>query len=266
MEHINKENQYRLVSYTSPILFLLLWEFTVRVGILDYRFFPPPTVVLKTLFEMVISGELFDHLFISLQRIFLGFFLGAVPGVVLGLLMGWNRWARAFMDPLVSAFFPIPKISLLPLILIIFGIGEMSKVIVVAIAGLFQILLTTAHGVMNIDPILIQAGKNYGAKGFSLFSKVILPASLSSIFSGLRLSLGISLLIIVAAEFVAANHGIGYMIWISWATLSVKKMYVGLVVIALLGIIFTRGLESLGKRLMPWSQENNDQVQSRKSL
>lgn len=262
----NKESQYRLVSLVSPILFLLVWEFTVRIGILDYRFFPPPTVVIITLIEMIMSGELFDHLFISLQRILLGFLLGAVPGVILGLLIGWNRWFRAFLDPLISAFYPIPKISLLPLILIIFGIGEMSKVIIVAIAGMFQVLLTTAHGVRNIDPVLIQAGKNYGAKGFTLFSKVILPASLSSIFSGLRLSLGICLLIIVAAEFVAANHGIGYMIWISWSTLSVKKMYVGLVVIAALGILFTRGLESLGKRLMPWVQDNRDQVQSEKSI
>jgi len=261
----NKESRYRLVSIISPILMLLLWEFTVRVGILDYRFFPTPTMVIKTLSEMVISGELFEHLFISLQRIFLGFILGAVPGVLVGMLMGWNRWVRAFLDPLVAALYPIPKLSLLPLILIIFGIGEMSKVIVVALAGFFLVLLTTAHGVMNIDPVLIQAGKNYGAKGTSLFTKVILPATLPSIFSGLRLSLGICLLIIVAAEFVAANHGIGYLIWISWSTLSVKKMYVGLVVIAALGVLFTKGLESLGKKLMPWMQEINDHAQGGES-
>jgi NitT/TauT family transport system permease protein len=257
----NKENHYRIISYLSPILVLLLWEFTVRVGILDYRFFPPPSVVLGTLIEMIVSGELFDHLFISLQRILLGFVLGAIPGIIIGLLMGWNRWVRAFLDPIIAAVYPIPKISLLPLILIIFGLGELSKVITVAIAGFFLILLTTAHGVMNIDPILIQAAKNYGAKGISLFTKVILPASLPSIFSGLRLSLGISLLIIVAAEFVAANRGIGYLIWISWSTLSVKKMYVGLVVIAVLGLIFTRSLEYLGRKLMPWMQENTDQIQ-----
>ena len=262
MKFIKEERKYQFVSIASPILFLLAWELLVRGGILDYRFFPPPSDVLMTLVEMSLSGELLDHLLISLQRIFLGFLLGAVPGIIIGMVIGWNRWVRAFLDPLVSALYPIPKISLLPLILIIFGIGEMSKVIIVAIAGMFQVLLTTAHGVMNIDPVLIQAGKNYGAKGVSLFSKVILPASLSSIFSGLRLSLGICLLIIVAAEFVAANHGIGYLIWISWSTLSVKKMYAGLVVIAALGILFTRGLEGLGRRLMPWAQENGDQMKT----
>lgn len=266
MKSNHKEKKYQLVSIVSPILFLLAWEIVVRFGILDYRFFPPPSEVVVTLVEMSLSGELLDHLLISLQRILLGFILGAIPGIIIGMVIGWNRWFRAFLDPLISALYPIPKISLLPLILIIFGIGEMSKVIIVAIAGMFQVLLTTAHGVKNIDPVLIQAGKNYGAKGLSLFSKVILPASLSSIFSGLRLSLGICLLIIVAAEFVAANHGIGYLIWISWSTLSVKKMYAGLVIIAILGILFTRGLEGLGRRLMPWTQENGEQAKGREPI
>jgi NitT/TauT family transport system permease protein len=265
MNKNNTDRQLRLVSLLSPFFVLILWEITVRVGLLDDRFFPPPTVVVVTLIEMISTGELFDHLLISLQRIFFGFFLGAVPGVILGLIMGWNRWVRAFLDPIVSAIYPIPKLSLLPLILIIFGIGEMSKVIIVAIAGLFLVLINTTAGVMNVDPVLIQAGRNYGAKGVSLFTKVILPATLPAIFTGLRLSLGICLLVIVAAEFVAANHGIGYLIWISWSTLSVKKMYVGLVVIAFLGILFTKGLEDLGKRLMPWMQGINDHAQSGKS-
>jgi NitT/TauT family transport system permease protein len=251
----DKEGLYRIVSILSPLLVLVLWEVTVRLGILDYRFFPTPTTVMGVLFGMVKTGEIIDHLAISLQRITLGFVLGAVPGIILGLLMGWSKGVRAFLDPLVAALYPIPKVSLLPLILIIFGIGETSKVVVIAIAGFFMVLITTAHGVMRIDPILVQAGQNYGARGWKLFSKVILPASLPSIFTGLRLALGICLLIIVAAEFVAANKGIGYLIWISWSTLSVGKMYAGLVVIGALGLIFTTGLERLGKALMPWAED-----------
>jgi NitT/TauT family transport system permease protein len=174
------------------------------------------------------------------------------------MLMGWSRTVRAFLDPIVSALYPVPKVSLLPLILIIFGIGEMSKIVVVAIAGFFMVLITTAAGVMHIDPVLIQAAQNYGAKGWKLFSKVILPASLPAIFTGLRLSLGISLLIIVAAEFVAANRGIGYLIWISWSTLSVGKMYAGLVIISVMGLIFTTGLEKFGKVIMPWAQDSHE--------
>jgi NitT/TauT family transport system permease protein len=256
----DKEGFYRFISILSPLLVLIMWEVSVRVGILDHRFFPAPTTVMGVLFGMVKTGELFGHLAISLQRITLGFLLGAIPGIILGLLMGWSKGIRAFMDPLVSALYPIPKVSLLPLILIIFGIGETSKVVVIAIACFFMVLITTAHGVMRIDPILVQAGQNYGARGWNLFSKVILPASLPSIFTGLRLALGICLLIIVAAEFVAANKGIGYLIWISWSTLTVGKMYAGLVVIAALGLIITSGLERLGKALMPWAEDVQDRT------
>ena len=252
---------YRLVSILSPFVMLLLWEITVWLGLLDRRFFPPPSRVLVVLWSMFMSGELWEHVGISLQRIVLGFFLGSIPGILIGLLMGWSKGIRAFADPIVAATYPIPKISLLPLLLVIFGLGEASKVVTVAIAGFFLVLISTAHGVLHIDPILVQAAQNYGAKGWKMFAKVILPAALPSIFTGLRLSLGVSLLIIVAAEFVAANKGIGYLIWISWSTLSVGKMYVGLVVIAFFGVIFTTGLERLGRNLMPWSQDIQSRTQ-----
>jgi NitT/TauT family transport system permease protein len=170
-------------------------------------------------------------------------------------MIGWFRGVKAFADPIIAATYPIPKISLLPLLLVIFGIGETSKVVTVAIAGFFLVLITTAHGVTQIDHVLIQAAENYGARRWNLFTKVILPASMPSIFTGLRLALGVSLLIIVAAEFVAANRGIGYLIWISWSTLSVGKMYAGLIIIAFLGVLFTSGLEFAGRKLMPWSKD-----------
>lgn len=250
-----KETRYRIISILSPLLVLLLWELLVRTGILDQRFFPAPTTIVVVLAEMIESGELFKHLFSSLQRIIAGFILGAIPGIILGMLMGWSRGVRAFLDPIVAATYPVPKLSLLPLIIILFGIGEASKIVVVAIAGFFIVLITTAAGVRRIDLTLLQAAHNYGARGWRLFSKVILPASMPAIFTGLRLALGTSLLIIVAAEFVAAKQGIGYLIWLSWSTLSVGEMYAGLVVIAILGLLFTTGLERLGKRLMPWAEE-----------
>jgi NitT/TauT family transport system permease protein len=148
---------------------------------------------------------------------------------------------------------PVPKMALLPLLLFIFGLGETSKVVVIGIAGFFQLLLTTLHGVRTIDPVLIQAAQNYGAKGWQLFVKVILPAALPSIFTGLRIALSISLLLIVAAEMVAAKRGIGYLIWLSWSNLSVRKMYVGIMVMAIIGLLVTNGLKRLGRWLMPWA-------------
>jgi NitT/TauT family transport system permease protein len=256
----HSDRRYRLISIASPIIMIILWELVVTLGLLDRRFFPPPTEVFGVLIELIRSGELLDNLAISLRRILLGFAIGAIPGVILGLLVGWFRGVRAFVDPLVAATYPIPKIALLPLLLVIFGLGEASKVAVVAIAVFFLVLITTTYGVTGIDPVLIEAAQNYGASGRKLGLRVILPAAMPSIFNGLRLGAGIALLVIVAAEFIAANRGIGYMIWISWATLSVGTMYAGLVVISALGILFASGLTWLGKRVMPWAPDIQDRT------
>lgn len=248
----HREFAYRALTILSPLLALLLWEAVVRVGILDGRFFPPPSQISRVLWQMAASGELARHTGASLSRVAWGFLIAVGPGIALGLLIGRYRGLRAVVDPLVAATYPIPKIALLPLLLVIFGLGEASKVAMVAITGFYLVLITTAQGVIRIEPVLLQAGRNYGAAGWALFVHVILPASLPAIFTGLRLALGNSLLIIIAAEFVAADQGLGYLIWISWSTMATGHMYAGLVVIAVLGLLFTNGLDFLGRRLMPW--------------
>jgi ABC-type nitrate/sulfonate/bicarbonate transport system permease component len=182
----------------------------------------------------------------------LGFFLGAVPAVVLGLIMGMSRAIRIILDPVIAATFPLPKIALLPLIMLLFGIDELSKVVIVAVACFFPILINAMNGVRGIPPILFEAGRNYGADRLRMFLHVTLPGSLPSIFTGLRLGLGIALTVIVAAEFLAAQEGIGYLIWVSWQTLLTENMFVGFIIIAILGILTTEGLQKLEKYLMPW--------------
>lgn len=252
---VQSEGIYRLISLLSPLFLLLAWEGLVRTGLLDYRFFPAPSMLVDVLVGMALSGELWGHLRISLWRVLAGFAVGALPAITLGLLMGWFRAVHAFFDPLIAATYPVPKIALLPLFLILFGLGETTKIVTVAVAVFFVVLITTANGVRLVDPILIEAAQSYGAKGRRLFFQVILPATLPAIFTGLRLGLGVALLVIVGAEFVASNKGIGYLIWISWSTLAVTKMYVGLVAIALLGVLTTNGLEWLRKALMPWAND-----------
>lgn len=249
-----RELTYRALTILSPLAALAVWEAVVWAGILDRRFFPPPSQIGRVLGQMAVSGELARHTGASLSRVVWGFLIGAGPGIVVGLLIGRYRGLRAVIDPLVAATYPIPKIALLPLLLAIFGLGEASKVAMVAITGFYLVLITTAQGVMRIEPVLLLAGRNYGAQGWALFAHVILPASLPAIFTGLRLALGNSLLIIIAAEFVAADQGLGYLIWISWSTMATGRMYAGLVVIAVLGLLFTNGLDWAGRRLMPWLQ------------
>jgi NitT/TauT family transport system permease protein len=195
------------------------------------------------------------HLWVSLFRIFSGFLLGAVPGIILGVIMGMNRTLRVALDPVISAIYVLPKIAILPLVMLIFGIGEMSKVVIVGIASFFLVLINTTVGVRDIEPIFFEAGKNYGANRLQMFYHVIIPGALPIIFAGLRLSMGTALIVIIAAEFVAAKYGLGYLIWFSWQTLLTENMFAGLVVVMILGILFTSGLQTIERRLMPWQKD-----------
>lgn len=236
----------------SLLVVLVLWELLVRAGVLDYRFFPSPTAVIETLIRLTASGEMPADIAISLQRVLLGFSLGTLLGLILGLATGWSKVVETIVEPLIAVFYPIPKLALLPLILILFGIGETSKVAIVAIAVFFTVVISTAAAVRGIEPVLLDAAHNYGARGGRLFTRIILPAAMPEIFTGIRLGMGISLIVIVAAEFVASNQGLGHRIWLSWGTLSTRDMYAGLVVIGVIGLCSTLALNWVGRRLMPW--------------
>lgn len=242
-----------LRKIASPLLVLLVWEMLVRVNLLDHRFFPAPSSIAGTLAQLTLSGELWMHVSASLQRVALGFLVGGSLGLIIGLAMGWSRLAEQIIDPLIAVFYPLPKLALLPLLLIIFGIGEASKVAIVAIAVFFTVVINAAAGVRNIEPVLIDAARNYGARGAQMFLKVVIPAALPTIFTGLRLGLGLGLVVIIAAEFVASQRGLGYLVWLSWGTLSTAKMYSGLIVIGLIGLLSTYALQWFAIWLMPWN-------------
>jgi NitT/TauT family transport system permease protein len=245
----------RLVSVLSPVLLLLLWEALVRARLLDHRFFPAPSELFGTLISLITSGVLLQHVAISLTRISAGFALGAAAGLILGLLMGISRLIRAAIKPLVGVIYPIPKIAILPLVMLIFGLGERSKYVIVAIGVFFLVLLNTMAGVMTIDRIYLDVGKNFGARRLEVLRTIALPGALPLIMTGLRLGWGTALLIIVAAEFVAAKAGIGYLIWNSWQTFAVEEMYVGLLTISGLGLLSFVLLDWIERRLLPWKPE-----------
>lgn len=242
----------RLLSVFSPLLLLILWEILVRLGFLDARFFPAPTGIVSTFVAMIRSGELFVHLGASIVRIIWGFVMGATPAVFLGLIMGLSPIVRAAINPMVAATYPIPKIAVLPLIMLIFGLGEMSKYVIVAIGVFFLVLINTMAGVMNIEKIYLDVGKNFGASRKDMYLTIALPGALPLVFAGFRLGWGVALLLIVAAEFVGAKSGVGYLIWQSWQTFSVESMYVGLIVISILGYISSLILDELERILIPW--------------
>lgn len=253
-------NLERAISVLSPAILLAVWEVAAQTTLIDTRFFPAPSAIFRTGWDMLQPsvqhpvGELWTNLSISLARIAIGFVLGAIPGVVIGILMGLFSSVRAVVQPLIDATFPIPKIALLPLFIMIFGIDEQSKYAVIATTVVFLVLINTHAGVRNIEKIYLDVGKNYHASKLMMFTDVALPGALPLIVAGLKLGMGVALLVIVSAEFVGAKSGIGHLIWNSWQTFHVEKMYVGLLATALLGLVSAALLDGIERVLIPWKR------------
>lgn len=244
----------RLVSIVSPVLLLSVWEGLSRIGFLDPRFFPAPSDVVDTFLGLLFSGELISQVATSLTRVIIGFALGAIPALVLGILMGLSPMTRAALKPMVGALYPIPKTALLPLLLLIFGLGESSKYALIATGVFFIVLLNTMGGVMSIDQVYLDVGKNYGARSRDVFVTIALPGALPLIFTGLRLAWGTALLLIFVAEQVGARSGLGAFIWSSWQTFDIEEMFVGLATISIIGYVSFLIFDELQRWLIPWKE------------
>ncbi|MEA2907573.1 MAG: NitT/TauT family transport system permease protein [Alphaproteobacteria bacterium] len=246
----------RLMSIGSPLGLMLAWEIAAQAGFIDVRFFPAPSTIMVVLVRMIGTGELIEHILVSMQRITLGFLLGGIPAIILGVLMGISRPLRALVDPLIVATYPIPKSSLLPFILLIFGLGEMSKIVMVAIGVFFPVAINATAGVLQISTIYLDVGKSFKASRWDTFRTIALPGALPFIMTGVKLGAGLALILIAVAEMVGAKSGIGYMIWSAWETFAVAKMYVGLFVIALIGFAISFLLNEVERWLIRWKADN----------
>lgn len=242
----------RVFRIVSPLALIGLWELVVRIHLLDARFFPAPSSIVGDFIDFLRSGELASNTWTTLQRVLVGFALGGIPGVAIGLLLGVNRIARAVLDPIVALLYPIPKIAILPLILLIFGIGESSKYAIVAIGVFFIMLINTAAGVRQIESIYLDVARSFEIRRRSLYLGVLLPGALTNVFAGIKLSIGIAIVLAVAAEFTAAKSGLGFQIWNAWQTLQVERMYVALVMVSLLGYALTLAGNALENLFVPW--------------
>lgn len=240
---------------TIVVTTLAIWEWQVRTGGLSALFFPAPSTIVLTFARLVANGRLTSNVGATLSRLLLGSVLGGIPGMILGLLMGWSRRLRVVIDPFIAAGHPVPKIAILPLFMVIFGIGELSKVIMVAVAAFFPMLINTMAGVRQIRPIHFEVARNYGASLTKVFTRVVLPGSLPLILTGARLALNVALLLTIAVELVAAQKGLGRMIWFAWETLRVEELYASVAMAAILGISFNLFLQRMAMHLAPWQVE-----------
>jgi ABC-type nitrate/sulfonate/bicarbonate transport system permease component len=247
--------QERLLYLISPIGLLLVWELLIRAGFGDRRFIPAPSDIAVRFWQLTLNGELAMHTAATLWRVLAGFVIGAVPAVGIGLLMAMFRPVRIFFDPLVAALMPIPKVALMPLLLLAFGFGDASKIALVATAVFFPVVVNTYAGAANIERIYWDVAKNYGASTYVMFTRVVFFGALPLIFAGLRIALAVSFVVLVAAEFVASKTGIGYLIWNSWELLEVDYMFVGIIVIGILGLITAVLFQEIERKLIPWKAE-----------
>jgi ABC-type nitrate/sulfonate/bicarbonate transport system permease component len=243
------------IAIASPLLILLVWEIVVRIHLLDARFFPAPSSVIVELVLLAQSGQLFIDIGWTLLRVVIGTLLGTIPGVVLGIFLGLSPLVRAFVQPAISALYPVPKIALFPLVMLIFGIGEASKWAIVAVAVFFQVFYSTLAGVVNIDRIYLDVASNFKASRWQTFYSVAIPGALPFIFTGFQLGLGMALIVVVIAENFGTQVGVGFLIWRSWQIFEVRDMYVGLIVVALMGYCFQLLLQRLQKAIIPWKKD-----------
>ncbi len=249
----------RMVPFIISLILLLSWEFLSRMDLIPALFFPPPSSILDYVYRSMLNGELPNALGFTLRRLAIGFLLGAVPGLVLGLGMGWSRRLRVIVDPFIAAFYPIPKIAILPLIMLIFGIGETSKILVISVSAFFPVLINTIAGVRQIPPVYLEIAQNYGAGWWKTLWRVVFPGSLPMTLAGIKIAVNTSLLIVIAVELIAANNGLGVMIWFAWQTLRIQELYAVLLVIALVGIGFDIFMQWISGQVIPWQSHPDSQ-------
>ena len=228
------------------------WEWAARREVISTLFFPAPSIIVRTLIRSFASGQMIAHSGATLSRIFLAFLIGGLPATIIGLAMGWSHRFRSGIDPFVAAAHPLPKIALLPLAMIFFGIGESSKVVTVAAAAFFPMLINCMAGVQQINFAHFEVAQNFRANPWKVFTRVVWPGSLPMVITGARLSINVAFLITISIELVSATKGLGVMIWFAWETLRTEELYAGLIVIAALGIGINFILRRLRMHLVPW--------------
>ncbi len=256
MSAVARGGRWRAVALTGVAVGAVAgWEAASRQGWLSPLLFPAPSAIAAKTAALMASGELPRQTAATMSRVFIGLVLGGVPGAVVGLLMGWSRRARALGDPLVAALHPIPKIAILPLIMVAFGIGETSKIVVVAVSAFFPMLISAMEGVRQISPIHFEVARNCGASRLKILTRVVMPGSLPLLLTGARLALNTALLLTIAVELLLTESGLGSMIWMAWQTLRIDQLYASLFVIAVLGVLFNALLQYLSARLVPWQEE-----------
>ena len=242
----------RIIGVALIALLLILWEVAAVYEIFPPMSFPRISLILATWARLIVSGELLKELLPSLWRMFAGYFIAVLIGVVLGTAMGYVRFFYNLLEPITEVLRPIPSPAYLPIVILFLGIDAEMKIFMIAFASLFPVLLNTYSGVRSVDPILLQTARTFGVSGPKLLTQIVLPAASPYIFTGMRVSLAVALIVMVISEMVAASDGIGYFILSAQRGFEVPEMFAGVLTLAVLGYLLNRIFLLIENRVLAW--------------
>lgn len=249
----------RIVELTLPALtvvaFVAGWEALVDLRGIAPIYLPAPSAIVEYLLRMIADGSMGYNLGVTLLRIFAGFAVAAVAGVMVGIVMGMSRIAARVADPWIAALYPLPKISLIPLLIIWLGTGETYKIVISAVSAFFPIVISAYSGIRQADQGLIKAAKDLGANRRQVQMKVVIPAAIPSIFAGLHLGMGVTIILVVAAEMIGGSgeSGMGYLLIHAGQVMETEKVFASLVVLAVMGALVIKAQQWIDRRVAPWT-------------
>jgi ABC-type nitrate/sulfonate/bicarbonate transport system permease component len=249
--YLNQEK--KILGTVSVVLFLAVWELVGNVyQWINPLFMSAPSLILKAAIDLFRSGEIWNDLYVSGVEFFWGFILSVVVGIPFGIAVGWYKRAAYIFDPFVNAMNATPRVALLPLIIIWLGIGILSKVGIIFLGSVFPLMINTRDGVKTTPVNLLNAAKSFGASQWQIFGSVVLPSTLPFILTGLRLAVGRALIGVFVGELYAATAGIGFMVTVAGATFQTDKVFVGILIFIIVGLVGTNALDRVERRFDKW--------------
>lgn len=249
---VSKATLYKWLSWAVPALVVVLWEAAARLGLITSQVLPAPSSVLGTAIDLARNGELFIHLGVSLLRAAAGFVIGGTIGLALGILVGFSPFAQALFDRSIQMVRAVPFLAMLPLVIVWFGVGEVAKIFLVALAVLFPIYINTMLGIRQIDPKLMELAKVIGLDWTAIVRRIILPGAMPSILTGVRYALAHAWLALVIAETLATTRGIGFLAMDAREFLQTNVILLTMIIYAIIGVIADALVRSLEARFLSW--------------
>ncbi len=257
---VSAKLQIVLWGSTLPLLLIVAWQILSNIGVFPVNLFPPPSMVLNRILQMVKDGSLWGHIGITTYRIFIGFIIGVFFAVVLGSAVGYFKKAERLLDPLIQAFRSIPSLAWVPLFILWMGISETSKISLIAVGVFFPVYLNIVSGIQGIDRKLIEVGKIYNFNSIQLILRIILPAALPSFLVGLRSGLGLGWMFVVAAELMGSSKGIGYLLTYGQNSYSPDLIIASILLFAIMGKVTDSLLKILEQRTLHWQDSFSKRV------